>query len=184
MPTSLPRTRLLAAVVSALSLLSACAGQPPLPPIPAVSAVDLERFMGDWYVIASIPTALERDAFNAVERYALDPDGSVRTTFSFRKGGFDGEQKAFHPRGFVVPGTGNAIWKMQFVWPFKADYRIVRLADDYRYTVIGRNKRDYVWIMARTPTLSDQDYEALLSWLAAQSYDTAKIKLVPQRWPN
>lgn len=178
------RSRLLAGAVSALALLAACAGRPTPPPMPTVAAVDLERFMGDWYVIASIPTALERDAFNAIERYALDPDGTVRTTFIFRKGGFDGEEKTFHPRGFVVPDTGNAIWQMQFVWPFKADYRIVRLADDYRYTVIGRNKRDYVWIMARAPELPEDDYAQLLQWLGEQGYDTARIRVVPQRWPE
>ncbi len=59
------------------------------PPIRTVEAVDLDRFMGDWYVVAHIPTWLERDAYNAVESYRLDPDGTVATTFSFREGGFD-----------------------------------------------------------------------------------------------
>jgi apolipoprotein D and lipocalin family protein len=54
-----------------------------------VAKVDLPRFMGDWYVIAHIPTFPERKAWNAVESYRLDPDGSVATTFTFREGGFD-----------------------------------------------------------------------------------------------
>ena len=59
-----------------------------------VDYVDLERFMGKWYVIASIPTLLERDIFNAVEAYQLMEDGTISTTFKFRKNGFDGQKKS------------------------------------------------------------------------------------------
>ena len=138
--------------------------------------------MGDWYVIASIPTALERDAHNAIERYQLDPDGTIRTTFTFRDGSFDGEQKTYHPRGFVQARDSNAVWGMQFVWPIKADYRIVYLDPGYAYTAIGRNRRDYVWIMARAPTMPDAVYETILHQLGEQGYDTSLIRKVPQRW--
>ena len=71
---------------------------------------------------------------------------------------------------------------MQFVWPIKADYRIAWLAPDYSQTVIGREKRDYVWIMARTPRIPDADYERILRFIAGQGYDIALIRKVPQRW--
>ena len=70
-------------------------------PIHTVQAVDLKRFMGDWYVIASIPTFIEKDAYNAVESYRLDQDGTVATTFRFNQGGFDGPLKEYTPRGFI-----------------------------------------------------------------------------------
>jgi apolipoprotein D and lipocalin family protein len=166
----------------ALSMLSGCAGSKDSSPIPTVAYVDLERFMGDWYVIANIPTALERSAHNAVERYELDADGTIRTTFSFRKGGFDGKEKAYHPRGFVRDTATNAEWGMQFIWPIKADYRVVYLDADYQFTAIGRNRRDYVWIMARTPTMPDANYDAIVRLLGELGYDTALIRRVPQRW--
>jgi apolipoprotein D and lipocalin family protein len=150
-------------------------------PITLVQSVDLPRFMGDWYVIANIPTFLEKDAYNAVESYKLAKDGSIETTFTFRAGSFDGPPKRYTPRGFVVDGTGNAVWGMRFIWPFKADFRIVYLTADYSQTVIGREARDYVWIMARTPSIPETDYQKILSFLAAQGYDIAKIKKVPQR---
>jgi apolipoprotein D and lipocalin family protein len=71
---------------------------------------------------------------------------------------------------------------MQFVWPFKSDYRIVYLNDDYTQTVIGRDKRDYVWIMARKPEIPDSDYRNILALLARQGYDVRQIQKVPQRW--
>ena len=64
----------------------------------AVDHVDLQRFMGDWYVIANIPTFIERDAHNAVESYRLADDGRVLTTFTFRRGRFDGPAQALHAR--------------------------------------------------------------------------------------
>ena len=87
------------------------------------------------------------------------------------------------PRGYVVDRTSNAVWGMQFVWPIKADYRIAYLSEDYGQTVIARQKRDYVWIMARTPTLSESEYSRLTSFVASMGYDTAKLRKVPQRWP-
>ena len=71
---------------------------------------------------------------------------------------------------------------MQFVWPIKADYRIIYLDEDYKVTVIGRNKRDYVWIMARKPEIPEQEYQEILKMLASVGYDTSEVQRVPQRW--
>jgi apolipoprotein D and lipocalin family protein len=138
--------------------------------------------MGDWYVIANIPTFLEKGAHNAVETYELNEDGTIATTFVFREDSFDGEEKRYNPKGFVKDTESNALWGMRFVWPIKADYRIVYLDDDYTQTIIARQKRDFVWIMARTPTISEDDYERLIEYVASIGYDTSKIERVPQRW--
>jgi len=153
-------------------------------PITTVSHVELQRFMGDWYVIANIPTRLERGAHNAVESYQLRPDGAIATTFRFRSGSFRGAEKQYHPVGFVRDHGSNAIWGMQFVWPFKADYRIVYLSADYSQTVIGRMARDYVWIMARAPTVSSSDYAHLLAVVASEGYDVSRVQRVPQHWAS
>lgn len=147
-----------------------------------VDHVDIDRFMGDWYVIASIPTFLEDEAYNAVERYDLNPDGTIATTFTFRDGSFDGEKKTYTPTGFVTDDESNAIWGMRFIWPIKADYRIVYLDESYTKTIIGRNKRDYVWIMARTPTIADTEYEMLVDRVAKLGYELNDLRRVPQRW--
>ena len=151
-------------------------------PIPTASYVDLERFMGDWYVIANIPTFIEKTAFNAVESYRLNTDGTVATTFRFREGSFQGEEKIYRPTGFIEDTQSNAVWGMQFFWPIKTDYRIVFVSEDYRQTIIGRNRRDYIWIMARTPHLPDEDYQRLLNKASELGYDISEIQKVPQDW--
>jgi apolipoprotein D and lipocalin family protein len=161
--------------------LTGCAAVPK-DPLPTVPNVNPQRFMGDWYVIAHIPTTIEKEAFNAIERYDLAPDGTIATTFTFRKGAFDGPAKKYTPTGFVRDRANNSTWGMQFIWPIKAEYLISYLDENYSQTVIARNARDYVWIMARTPTIPDADYQRLVATLAAWGYDTQKLRKVPQRW--
>lgn len=173
--------RLVAGLLLALGSLAGCSSPPPMP---AVAQVDLPRFMGDWYVIAAIPSWPERDAYNAVESYALRPDGKIQTTFRFREGSFDSELKTMRPVGTVRPGTGNGVWGMQFIWPIDAEYVIAHLDADYREVIVGRSKRDYVWIMARTPELTPAQYDGLTARVAALGYDTGKLRRVPQRWPE
>lgn len=167
-------------ILIAAVVLSACAAD--APEMQTVDYVDIDRFMGDWYVIANIPTFLEKGAHNAVETYSRNADGTIATTFTYRKDGFDGKRKEYHPKGFIKDAKSNALWGMRFIWPIKADYRIVYLSDDYSQTVIGRQSRDFVWIMARTPRISDDDYERLETFVASIGYDTAKLQRVPQRW--
>ena len=145
-------------------------------PMPAVEYVDLDRFMGDWYVIANIPTFLEKDAYNPVETYRLDDDGTIATTFTFNQGSLDGEKKNYHPRGFVQDSESNAIWGMQFIWPIKADYRIVYLDGDYQKTIIGRKSRDYVWIMARKSSISEKEYNSLVDQVGRLGYDIEQLR--------
>jgi len=119
---TMPTYKLPLMLLLTTSLLACAAKGPDMKP---VDYVDLQRFMGDWYVIANIPTFLEKGAHNAIESYELNDDGTVSTTFTFREGGFDGETKRYTPKGFVLDPETNALWGMRFIWPVKADYRIV-----------------------------------------------------------
>ena len=148
-------------------------------PIYTIERVDLHRFMGDWYVVANIPTFIEKEAHNAIETYELQKDGTIATTFKFNKGSLDGPLKTYSPKGFIRDKETNAVWDMQFLWPFKAEYRIVYLNENYTQTVIGRSKRDYVWIMSRSPSIPEADYDRILDFLADQGYDITKIQKVP-----
>jgi apolipoprotein D and lipocalin family protein len=164
----------------ALSILGCASARPPMP---TVERVDLERFQGDWYVLASIPTSIERGAHNAVESYRLAADGTIETTFTFRQGSFDGPQKTYRPRGFVRNRETNAEWGMQFVWPFRAEFLVVWLDPEYRTTIVGRTARDHAWIMAREPEIPEDAYARLVAFLAERGYDVSRLEKVPQRWP-
>jgi len=164
----------------ALVFVVACQSNKPLK---TVDYVDIQRFMGDWYVIANIPTFLEKNAYNPIESYRLDEDGSIATTFSFNAGAMDGEKKVYNPRGFIINSETNAEWGMQFIWPIKADYRIVYLDEDYQHTIIGRNNLDYVWIMARQPKISNKMMVELTQFVASMGYDSSLLELAPHKMP-
>lgn len=176
---------LLAALVAACSAV----GPPPLRGIE--QTVDLPRFMGPWYVIASIPIHVpflpmfsEHGAHNGVETYRLDADGSIATTYRFRRDAFDGPEKVFTPRARVANSPTNSEWKMKFDWYLpEADYLILHLDPNYQRTVVGVPDRKYVWIMSRTPTMPPAEYTELLLKLQGLGYDTGRITQVPQRWP-
>ncbi|MGA2397974.1 MAG: lipocalin family protein [Steroidobacteraceae bacterium] len=167
--------------LAALGALGAGCVSTAVPTVPVAKDVDLPRFMGDWYVIASIPSYPERQAYEAVESYELRPDGRIQTTFRYRKGSFEAPLQTMRPVGTVVPDTGNAVWGMQFIWPIKAEYVISYLDADYSETLIARSKRDYAWIMARTPEISAAAYAADVERLKAMGYDVSKLRKVPQR---
>jgi apolipoprotein D and lipocalin family protein len=175
-----------AVVVAALAVsVAGCSlFQKQRPPVPLASSVDLQRFAGDWYVIAFIPIFPERNAHNAIESYALNPDGTIATTYRFRDGAFDGPLKVHHPQGFVRENTGNALWGMQFFWPIKAEYRIAYLESDYSTTIIARTSRDYVWLMARKPEMSEADYARYRAMIGEMGYDLSEVRRVPQQWPE
>jgi apolipoprotein D and lipocalin family protein len=170
-------------MISFFCSLCGCFGKPQ-PEIALVPSVDLQRYMGDWYVIASIPTYIENNSYNGIESYKLNSDGTIATTFTFNNGAFDGPKREYHPRGFVVENTNNALWGMQFIWPFKGEFRIVYLDPDYQTTIIARNKRDYVWIMARTAELSEAEYSKLVIAVQSMGYDISKLRKTPHLLPQ
>ena len=167
----------LSALIASVFLIMSC--QSPKSPLTTVSHVDLESFMGTWYVVGYTPILVDGKAHNATEHYYLKSDGRIQTTYQYRQGSFDGPLKTFQPTGFVYNKETNSEWRMQFVWPFKAEYRIVHLDDAYQYTIVGRTKRDYVWIMSRQADISEAKYQQLVQRVAELGYDTAKLRRVP-----
>jgi len=139
--------------------------------IPAVRGLDLERFMGDWWVIANIPLPPEKPAHNALEQYKLVGPNEVQVTFTFNDGSFTGAKKTFLSKGFVNPEEPSR-WGIQFVWPIKAEYAISYVDPDYQTTIIARSRRDYVWIMARKKSLDEAAYANLV----------ARLQIVVEKW--
>jgi apolipoprotein D and lipocalin family protein len=165
------------------TLLLACASTSKLPPQPTVAHVDIPRFMGKWYVIASIPTSFEKNAHNATETYTWnEKEQRIDVDFRFLKESFKGEEKKIPQKGFIYNQQTKAEWRIQPFWPLKFAYLIVGLADDYSDTIIGVPDRGNVWIMARAPSIAPARYDALVAQVKAFGYDVTKLKLVPQKW--
>ena len=174
----------LAAAVFMAAALAACHGASGEKRIPPVSHVDLPRFMGSWFVIASIPTRFERNEYNPVETYRPEPDGSICTSFRFREGAFNGPLKKIHSVATTLAGSGNAEWRVHLFWVLREQYIVAWLAPDYSAVIVARDARDYAWLMARTPQISAAEYRLMLARLKAMGYDLSKVRKSPQSWPD
>ena len=148
-----------------------------------VPQVDLQRFMGDWYVIGGRMTCFEDGAHNAVENYTWNEEKQrIDVTFTFNKDSFDGKLKTMTQKGYVQEHPSNAHWEISPLWPLRFDYLVIGLAEDYSWTAIGVPDQDYLWIMAREPYMSEEQLESILQELSQKGYDTEEIVLVPQQW--
>jgi apolipoprotein D and lipocalin family protein len=165
-----------------VALTCGCASRGPEPALVLAPRVEVPRFMGDWYVLASIPLWPERDSYNGVESYRLDEQGRIQTTYTFRKGGFDGPQKTYRPVGRVHNQATGSEWRMQFIWPFSGAFLIHFVDEAYQTTIIGEPGLKHVWIMARQPQLAEPDLQALIQRAADIGYNVSKLRRVPQRW--
>jgi apolipoprotein D and lipocalin family protein len=166
-------------------LMTGCSVAPSkIPPLKTVTHVDLPRFMGPWYVIGTIPWIVEKNNVGTMDIYGMRPDGKIDITYVFHRKELSAKREEMHAVGTVLDKKSNATWGVQFVWPFQAPYLVIDLAPDYSTTVIGHPSRDLIWIMARTPTLSENTYRDLLRRVSVQGYDTNRIVKVPQAGEN
>ena len=140
-----------------------------------VKLVNIERFMGDWYVIASVPNFIENNAINPIESYSLNSDGYIDTQFSFYTNDDKKEKKKYNAKGFIRNKETNAEWGMQFFWPIKFSFLIVDLANDYSFTVISVPSKKHIWIMSRENDLDDAVYIKIVEKLKNNGYDTSNI---------
>jgi apolipoprotein D and lipocalin family protein len=161
------------------------AGRPMMPPRDTGRgrpAVDLGRFVGDWYLIAGTTTQIEKDAHNAIERCALDEDGTLKSTFCFRRGSFDGEIQRHPPRALTLDNDASAVRGKRIVWSIRPDDQVLYVKEDYSQAIIAMNGRDVVRILARTPSIAHDDFFAHAQVIREQGFDTRKLRFVPQQW--
>lgn len=166
-------------------LLMACAGQNQrdAPPLAAAPSVDLPRFMGTWYVIAHVPYFFEEGKVATRDEYRLRPDGRIDNDFVFKEA-FGEDDKRWRGVSSVVPDSGGARWKVQFIWPFSTELVVVHVDDDYQGAVLATPNRKLAWVFGREPSMAPERYEALVAKLGAQGVDTTTLKLVPQIAPG
>ena len=171
-----------------LLALSACASgsfnSVPQGVLEGPSRIDLSRFMGDWYVLAHIPTRPERNAYDAVERYTMREDGRIDIRFSFCEGAAEGPRETMKMLGWVHDTVTNAEWRVRPFWPLGLDYMVLELSPDYSLTVIGHPSRRYAWIMARTPEIDAATLSGLTERLARQGFDIERLRRVPHSDDN
>lgn len=144
-------------------------------PLDTVNHVNIQRYMGKWYEIASFPTWFQKDCTGTTAEYSLKPDGKVSVLNRCFKLSLSGEEDQANGTAYVVDTTTNAKLKVSFFWPFSGDYWIIELADDYSYAVVGHPNREYLWILSRSPVMSQQTYDMLLEKVKAKGFDVSKL---------
>jgi apolipoprotein D and lipocalin family protein len=166
--------------VRSVGTIASSSETPALPPLATVPFVDLDRYMGDWYIIANIPYFEEEGRVAGMERYTRREDGKIDHTCMFQMESFDARVKEWHAVAEVTNTTTNAEWNVQFFWPFKLEYRIIDLAPDYSWAAVGHPSRKYFWVLARTRALDESTYQGVLDRAAAQGFDLSEVTLVAQ----
>lgn len=162
-------------------LLTACSAGAvrDTPPLTAAPAVDLERFMGTWYVIAHVPYFFEEGKVATRDEYRLRSDGRIDNDFVFKKR-FGEPDRRWRGISTVVPGSNGARWKVRFIWPFSTELVVVHVDDDYGGAALATPDRKLAWIFGREATMDPARYARLLGRLEAQGIAPERLRPVPQ----
>lgn len=171
--------KLATAMLALLGTLAAC--QTVHAPLAVVDDVDLERYLGRWYEIASFPQYFQRGCVATTANYTLRDDDRIRVENECRDGSFEGDLRRATGVAWVKdPNGSRAKLKVQFFWPFRADYWIIELDPEYRYAVVGHPSRDYLWILSRTRTMDPADYATLLAHIEAKGFEVERLNRTHQ----
>lgn len=142
--------------------------------IPPVANFDLQRYLGKWYEIARLPHSFEDGLDNVTASYSLRNDGDIRVI----NRGFDTENKEWSDaegRAWVPEPSAPSVLKVSFFWPFSASYKVILLAEDYSYAMVTSSSKDYLWILARQPTIDDSLYSSLVDKAKVWGFDIEKL---------
>ncbi|KAF0199332.1 MAG: outer membrane lipoprotein Blc [Bacteroidetes bacterium] len=159
------------------SFLFGCKAQNNAPT--GVGSVDLLRYQGLWYDIASYPARFQKDCHCTTAEYITTSRDYIKVVNRCRKGGFSERESSVTGKAFIVKGSNNTKLKVQFFWPFKADYWIVKLDPDYKWAVVSSGK-DYLWLLSRTPEIPETLYDSVVSSLKKEGYETGRLRRTPQ----
>lgn len=150
------------------------------PPLQTVESVDLKKYVGKWYEIASFPQSFQKGCNCTTAEYFLTDKDYIRVLNSCNKGSSAGNLDQAEGKAFVIEGSNNSKLKVQFFWPFKGDYWIIELAEDYSYAVVGHPNRKYLWILSRTSQMEDSTYQMLLQRISTKQFDISKLNRTNQ----
>lgn len=156
-------------MIIALSLFSCKSYQP----LPTVSNVDLEKYSGKWYEISAFPQSFQEGCSCTSAEYVLTNKKYIKVLNAcFR----DGKTSTASGKAYVVEGSNNSKLKVQFFWPFRGNYWIIYLNDDYTTAAVGDPSRKYLWVLHRSKFMEDIEYNALLEKLTELGFDITKLK--------
>lgn len=140
-----------------------------------IDYVDLNRYLGSWYEIARFDHIFERGMYATKAEYSLNEDGSIKVVNTGYKNG-----KYKQSVGKAKPTEIPAILRVSFFGPFYSDYRILMLAPDYSYALVGSKSKNYLWILSRSPFMSIEDLDLVLNEAESRGYEVTRLIWVDQ----
>lgn len=145
-----------------------------------VPFVDLKKYTGKWFEIASYPQRFQKGCHCTTAQYTLSDKGYVIVENRCNRDSANGKPSYIKGKAFVEKNSGNAKLKVQFFWPFRGKYWIIDLADDYSYAVVSHPNRKYLWILSRTPAMDENTYRQILERLKQKSFDLSILRKTVQ----
>jgi len=166
------RTAIMTGAFLLLALSSSGSSPSELPPLETVPHVDLRRYAGRWYEVASFPQRFQKGCVDSRADYRLLDDGDIEVVNSCLK---EGTLDIARGKAWVADGKTQAKLKVSFFWPFRGDYWIIELGKDYEYAVVSAPSRKYLWILAREPRMDADLYAAVLGRLKERGFDVQRL---------
>lgn len=161
------------ALVTGSLLIAALVSAASAPPLDIVPHLDLKRYVGRWYEIASFPQRFQKGCIDSRADYRFRDDGDIEVLNSCLK---DGKIDTAKGKAWVVDRTTNAKLKVSFFWPFRGDYWIIELGKDYEYAVVSAPSMKYLWVLAREPKMDEAQYEAIIGRLKERGFDISRLQ--------
>ena len=160
-------------LLTVILLANGCSSIPnkSFPELKVVPYVDIERYLGKWYEIALYPNWFEKGCFRSTAFYEKLENGQIKVTNQCRMHGTEGELNEAIGIASIADTKTNAKLKVQFFWPFKGDYWIIGLDEDYQYAIVSEPDRQYLWILSRSPTMDTQTLEWLKAKIREKGFD-------------
>ncbi|TXD34318.1 hypothetical protein FRC96_14045 [Lujinxingia vulgaris] len=152
--------------------------------VKVVDELEIERYLGTWYELASVPLRAQRDCVGTTATYSLRDDGDIRVYNRCLKGGFDGKVSDITGRAWVDDGRDPAKLNVRFFWPFKSPYWVVALDADYRWAAVSGPDQENLWILSRTPCMNAQTFAQIYEDLDRRGFPVDALRVTPQQDEN
>lgn len=147
-------------------------------PIPTVKELDLMKYLGLWFEIGKLPQREQRQLTHVTARYHLDEKGILRV---HNTGYRNGKKVEIRGKAWIRDSKTPGALYVQFFWPFKGEYNVIKVPEDYRYAVVVGKSKESLWILARERTLPKEDLREILDFLKAHGIDTKRILKTNQK---
>ena len=146
-----------------------------------VPFVDLGRYVGTWYEIASFPQSFQSGCFCTTATYSLSDKGFVIVENRCNRNGINGTESYIKGKAFVKKNSGNAKLYVQFFWPFRGKYWIIDLDKEYTYAVVSHPNKKYLWILSRSPEMPTHTYQEIISRLTVKGFNVSRLRKTIQK---